>query len=120
MWIIKNSDKADKKIAVFYKRFIINEKITECVLKISALGIFRIKINNHEIDEYFMPGWTNYDKYVNLCRYDITKYIRKDNLIEITVADGWYSGRLGYNMSPGVYGKTNALYAEITAEGKEG
>lgn len=82
-------------------------------MRISALGIFSVKINGCQIEEYFMPGWTNYNQYVHLCSYDITADIQKENLIEVTLADGWYSGRLGYTGQAFVYGTAMALFAQI-------
>ncbi len=60
-----------------------------------------------------MPGWTNYNKYVHLCEYDLTNLLQKDNLLEVTLSDGWYSGRLGYTRQSKVYGNVMALYAEL-------
>ena len=90
------------------------------MLRISALGIFHLKINGHEIAEYFMPGWTNYAKYVHLCEYDLTAFLKEDNLIEVTVADGWYAGRLGHSRQSNVYGNVKALYAELVLSYDDG
>jgi alpha-L-rhamnosidase len=119
MWIIRDCGTAEN-LPVFYRQFKINKKLERCLIKISALGIFRIKINGFEIDDYFMPGWTNYNKYVNLCEYDLTEHITDENLIEVTVAEGWYSGRLGYNNKNEVYGKEKALYAVLSLKYKDG
>ncbi len=113
MWIVRDFEKENKNLPIFYKKFIIGKKIDKCVLRISALGIFNVKINGREIEEYFMPGWTNYNKYVHLCEYDLTEFLQKDNLLEVTLSDGWYSGRLGYTTKAKVYGDVMALYAEL-------
>ena len=113
MWIIESIGKENSNLPIFYKKFSVDKKIKKCVLKISALGVFSIKINGKEIADYFMPGWTNYNHYVHLCDYDLTKYIKKVNLLEVTLADGWYSGKLGYTRKTKVYGETNALFAEL-------
>lgn len=120
MWITRDFNLKEKRLPVFYKQFRIDKEVAEGAMKISALGIFRIKINGVEIDDYFMPGWTNYNKFVSLCSYDLTEYLKKDNLLEITVADGWYAGRLGYNNKSHVYGKVKALYAELTLSYADG
>ena len=93
MWIFR--EKEDNHLPIFIKKFTVKSTLTSCILKISALGIFNVKINGEEIADYFMPGWTNYNHYVHLCTYDFTKYMREENLLEITLADGWYSGKLG-------------------------
>ena len=120
MWIVRALEKRSKNLPVFYKQFRVEKELERCVMDISALGVFHIKINGVDIDEYFMPGWTNYNKYVHLCSYDLTKYLQKENLLEITLADGWYSGRLGYTKKARVYGNVKALFAELAFTYKDG
>ena len=120
MWIVRNFEKTNRNLPIFYKQFRLEKPITKGLLKISALGIFNVKINGREIAEYFMPGWTNYHKYVHICSYDITDFLREDNLIEITAEEGWYSGRLGYCGSANIYGQINALFAEICLDCHDG
>ena len=122
MWInkkVKNLIKSEN-LPIFCKKFTVKKALKECILDVSALGIFCIKINGQSIDDYFMPGWTNYNKYVNLCRYDITHYLKEENLIEITLSDGWFSGRLGYTMKANVYGKDMALFATLSLTYQDG
>lgn len=120
MWITihKNDKKIDKSsmgmpLTRFIRRFYCNKKVVKAELKISALGIFRIEINGKEIDEYFMPGYTNYNKYVMLCTYDLTEYIATENRISVTVGDGWFAGRLGYIAKREIFGTETRLYAEL-------
>ena len=112
MWIVSNHKK-DKNLPIFYKKFTVGKRIKKCEIKVSALGIFSLKLNGFEVEEYYMPGWTNYNQYVHICSYELTEYIQAENLLEITVADGWYSGKLGYTRKCNVYGKGTALYAEL-------
>ena len=114
MWIIRENNEQYGYLPTFYKRFSIEKTLQSCTLRISALGIFRIKINGCEIEDYFMPGWTNYNRYIHLCHYDLTPYLQAENLLEVTLAEGWYSGRLGYTRKSKVYGEQNALFAELT------
>ena len=120
MWIVRDLEKRNNRLPVFYKQFHVENDLESCVMQISALGVFHIKINGAAIEEYFMPGWTNYNKYVHLCHYDLTKYLQKDNLLEITIADGWYSGRLGYTKKARVYGVVKALFAELVLSYQDG
>lgn len=120
MWICvhKDNKKSDNKLVAtpltrFLRRFSCEKKVTKAELKISALGIFRIEINGREIDEYFMPGYTNYNKYVLMCTYDLTADIQKDNRIAITVGDGWFAGRLGYVAKRAIFGDETRLYAKL-------
>ena len=97
----------------FIRRFYCLKRVIKAELKISALGIFRVQINGREIDEYFMPGYSNYNKYVLLCSYDITKDMQGENCIAVTVGDGWFAGRLGYTSERAIFGDRTRLYASI-------
>lgn len=119
MWI-KYADQKAERVPRFLKKIIITNKLKRATLKISALGIFRVKINEREIDEYFMPGYTNYNKFVPICAYDITGMLARENLISITVADGWYAGTLGYLAQKNIFGSNVHLYAEILLEYENG
>ena len=112
MWIVSDL-KENARLPIFYKQFTADKKVKKCVVNVSALGIFSLKLNGFEVEEYFMPGWTNYNEYVHLCPYELTEYIQDENLLEITLAEGWYSGKLGYTRKCNVYGEGAALYAEI-------
>ena len=127
MWITSHEkDKKSNKIAnemplmVFLRRFYCLKRVTKAELKISALGIFRVEINGREIDEYFMPGYTNYNKYVLLCSYDITRDMQGENYISVTVGDGWFAGRLGYTSERAIFGDKTRLYAEIRLAYEDG
>ena len=65
----------------------LHKKIVKAELEISALGIFHIEINGKEISEYFMLGYTNYHKFVNLCAYDVTDMLDKEILDNYGDAD---------------------------------
>ena len=92
MWIkVLKTEYQATGLPVFYRQFRLEKPLAKCVMEISALGIFAVKINGRAIEDYFMPGWSNYHKYVNLCQYDITELLAEDNLVEITLADGWYA-----------------------------
>ena len=103
----------------FVKRFQTLQSVSKATLEISALGIFSLEINGRRIQEYFMPGYTNYNKFVNLCTYDLTQDIQKDNFLCVTVADGWFSGRLGYFRAK-MFGTELCLYARLTLDFEDG
>ena len=120
MWITRHEKDENKNnltqgtpLPRFIRKFYCDKKVAKAELKISALGIFRVEINGREIDEYFMPGYTNYNKYVMLCSYDITADLAQENRIAVTVGDGWFAGRLGYVAKGKIFGTKTRLYAEI-------
>ena len=120
MWITIRKDADIEGLPIFQKKFTLNGDLVRCKLKITATGIFSVKINGHVIPDLFMPGWSNYVKYIDVCEYDITEYIVKENTISVTVANGWYSGKLGYGNRTNVFGDTKRLFAEIELEYKDG
>ncbi|MFT4016729.1 MAG: glycoside hydrolase family 78 protein [Agriterribacter sp.] len=106
---------------------VINE-IKKANLYVSSLGIYEFYINGKRIgDDYFAPGWTDYNKRVYYNAYDVTKDITKGkNVLGAIVANGWYAGYLGYALlvgSPttyGFYGKVPLLKAQVEIEYKDG
>jgi alpha-L-rhamnosidase len=67
-------------------------------LYVTALGIYEFEINGKKVgDDYFAPGWTDYDKRVYYQTYDVTDMVRQGtNAFGAILADGWYAGYLGY------------------------
>lgn len=115
MWINRESLTENDGLPVFVKSFNVEKGLKNCSLKITATGIFNVNINGHEIPDRFMPGWSNYKKHIDLCSYDLTQYIASgENELKITVANGWYSGKLGYGNKTNVFGNEKRLFAELT------
>ena len=124
MWIKAVDEKRKSAIykgaLKFSKKVELKAPVKSFMLRVTALGIFSVEFNDYVIPDYFMPAWTNYKKTVNLCEYDLTAYIGRENCLNITVARGWYSGRLGYIAKDCVYGKDTAIYAVIDVKYADG
>ena len=122
MWLkpLSTTENTSTGLPIFYRQFRIEKPLAKCVMEISALGIFAVQVNGRSIDDYFMPGWSNYHKYVHLCKYDITELLADENLMGITLADGWYAGKLGYHKGPYFYGDETALYVKMTLTYQDG
>ncbi|MFD1631617.1 family 78 glycoside hydrolase catalytic domain [Pseudopedobacter beijingensis] len=97
-------------------------------LYITSLGLHEFYINGKRIGEdYFMPGWTDYNRRVYYQVYDITENLSiGKNAFGAILSYGWYSGYLGYALlvkSPQVrafYGETPVLKACIVVEYLDG
>lgn len=90
-------------------------------LYISALGIYTAEINQIKVgNDYFTPGWTDYNDRVQYQVYDITKQLKVKNEITVTVAEGWFTGYLGWENKKNTYGSFNAFIAQIEIEYKDG
>lgn len=106
----------------------IKRTIKSARLYITALGLYEFYINGQRIGEdYFTPGWTDYNKRVYYQAYDITPNLLKgDNVFASTLSYGWYAGYLGYAQlvgSPtvrGFYGNVPMMKSEIRIQYTDG
>ena len=120
MWIKQSKEAENGGLPSFKRNFGLKKELRRAELEITATGIFSVKINGKEIPDMFMPGWTDYNKYINLCVYDISAFLEENNEIEATVANGWYRGRLGCCFKTDVYGDELRLFAKIKLCYKDG
>lgn len=101
--------------------FAVANEIKSARLYISALGIYSATLNGEKIgQDYFTPGWTDYNDRVQYQIYDITEMLGKENEIAVTVAEGWFSGYLGWEKKKDTYGNFNAFIAQIELESTDG
>ena len=79
---------------VFQRDFVLKKPVKSVRLLITSHGIYEGKINGSRIgQDYFAPGFTNYDQELQYQVYNIEPHLLKsENVIEITVGDGWYRG----------------------------
>lgn len=113
-WITHGYEDKIKTCQIFIREFSIKEKPKLARIYASALGIYCISMNGHKVgDIFFAPGWTNYKKRIQYQCYDITKLLHEENHIEITVANGWYSGEFGFLLKPNHYGNRTAIWSQI-------
>src|SRR5690606_6828332 len=96
-------------------------RVESARLYITALGVYEFFINGKRVgDDYFAPGWTDYDKRVYYNVYDVTEYLHAgNNAFAATLSYGWYAGYLGYALlvgSPevrGFYGDVPLIKAQV-------
>ena len=97
-------------------------------LYVTSLGLYEFQINRKRIgNDYFTPGWTDYNKRVYYQTYDITSNLKTGkNTFGAILADGWYAGYIGYALlvkNPVVrnfYGTVPLLKAQIEIEYQSG
>ncbi len=76
---------------VFRRQFHSEKEIAGASLEISALGVYEAMINGKRVGEFVLaPGWTSYDKRLQVQTYDVTGLIRGDNDLRVTVGRGWF------------------------------
>ena len=67
-------------------------------LYVTALGLYEIEINGQRIGDHCLaPGWQSYKHRLHYQIFDVGSHLLKGhNTINAIVAEGWYSGRLGF------------------------
>ena len=87
-----------RRVPVFRKVFTATDNLDEATLRVSALGTFQVFLNGEKIgDDVLSPGWTSYKHRIGAVTYTIEDglvLLPGENLLEIIVTHGWYSGRI--------------------------
>lgn len=78
------------------RTFTLDRRFIRARLYVTAHGIYEIKINGQPItDTWLNPGFTTYDKRLKYQVYNVDDFIQPGpNSISVTVADGWYKGKI--------------------------
>jgi alpha-L-rhamnosidase len=102
--------------------FRVDKPVRRAVVYATALGVFDLHLNGRRVGEdYFNPGWTDYAKRVYYRTYDVTPLVRKGrNVLGAVLADGWYSGYIGWQHARNHYGKTPRFRAQLHLEHTDG
>ncbi|MFL0565953.1 family 78 glycoside hydrolase catalytic domain [Microbacterium sp. 179-I 1D1 NHS] len=92
------------------------------LVRVSALGVYEIRINGRRAtDGILNPGWTAYQDRILLDTIDVTSLLREgDNAIAITIADGWFRGRMGFAGRHAIYGDRIGALAQVEASETDG
>ncbi|MBR2766059.1 MAG: family 78 glycoside hydrolase catalytic domain [Blautia sp.] len=88
----------------------------------TAHGLYRLQVNDACPDERWLaPENTAYNKLLNYQTYDITGLVRPGaNTIEVILADGWWTGRVGTTGDCCQYGDKTALLLNAEIEYMDG
>ena len=103
-------------------RFHADKPVARATLYATALGLVDMYVNGRRAsDDYFTPGWTDYNKRVYYHAYDVTHLLhRRDNALGAVLADGWFCGYVGYRGERDLYGKWTRLRAQLHLEFADG
>ena len=115
----------------FRKEFATAKTVRRATIYATALGIHELYLNGRRVgDALFAPGWTDYHQRAYYNTYDVTPLVKRGgNALGAWVADGWYSGYIGFGLLTGIgtekvgratYGKTPALMAQLELEYTDG
>ncbi len=105
----------------FKKEFEV-KNIKEARLYISACGIYEANINGVRVGDFiFAPGFTDNRKRIQYQTYDVTYLLKEGvNVIEVSLADGYYRGCSGAKGRMDTYGKETKFIAQLEMIGNDG
>lgn len=99
---------------VFRREFSLDEMPESAILHITAMGVYEAELNGERVGDFIMaPGWTSYEKRHQYQSYDVTKMLKKENTLCVTVGKGWYRGELIEWRDKDVWGAHSAIIAEL-------
>lgn len=115
----------------YRKPFSAGKAVKRATAYATSLGIYELSINGQPVtDQMFTPGWSDYRKRVYYNTFDVTGLVQQGkNAVGAIVADGWYSGYVGFGLLLGYgpnssgryfYGKTPALRVQLEIEYEDG
>ena len=80
----------ETEIPMFRREFRVGRHLKKATLRISGLGQYEALVNGRCISGALAPGWSLYEKRVLYNEYDITKLLEADNVIGVTVGNGFH------------------------------
>lgn len=93
-WIYSKAD-LGSVCPTYEKEFFIKENVKCAKLYITAIGVYEANLNGKRVGDFFLaPGWTVYKKRLQYQCYDVTEMLAENNVISVTVANGWHRGRI--------------------------
>lgn len=107
---------------VFRKCFTVDKQIKAAKLTSTAMGIYEAEINGKRVGEdIFAPGWTMYQSRLQYQQYDVTDLISDgENTLDITVANGWCIGEIGYEHLRNLWAEKPEVLAVLEFEFEDG
>lgn len=104
------------------KVFRLEKQVARARLYITAHGIYEAKINGRPVtDSVLNPGFTTYDKRLKYQVFPVEALLQcGENAIAVTVADGWYKGKIAlgrgceYGEVPGLLVQLEMVYEDGT------
>ncbi len=109
-------DRPDRPPVIFRLAFEAGGEIAGARLYVSAHGVYTAEVNGRRVGDHVLaPGWTSYDRRLRYQTYDVGPLLRAGrNILEATVAEGWYVGHLGFHGgSRRIWGEDVALLAQL-------
>lgn len=101
--------------------FRLEKEVKRARLFITAHGIYEAKINGKPVtDAVLNPGFTTYDRRLKYQVFPVETLLQSgENAIAVTVADGWYKGKIAFGRGC-EYGEVPGLLLQLETEYADG
>ncbi|MBQ8815962.1 MAG: family 78 glycoside hydrolase catalytic domain, partial [Lachnospiraceae bacterium] len=122
---IKPSVDLGEVCPVFSVSFTCEKKVQKAILSMTAMGVYEAEMNGQRVGDFILaPGWTVYEKRLQVQQYDVTKMLKLGvvsestvtNHLEVTVGKGWYRGRMPGWVSPERKAMLDSIETGLTAQ----
>ena len=80
----------EAEVPMFRKEFRAGRHLKKATLRICGLGQYEALVNGNCISGALAPGWSLYEKRVLYNEYDVTSLLKEDNVIGVTVGNGFH------------------------------
>ena len=88
---IRMKDAASTVVPMFRKRFDCCRPVAKATLEVTCDGVYEARLNGERVGRFILaPGWTQYNKRLQVQCYDITEMLCSENVLAITVGNGWF------------------------------
>jgi len=95
-WITPDFDPSQHPVLL--KSFRADKPVKSARAYVCGLGLYELYINGKKAgDEYLTPSYNDYDTWLQYQTYDVTTLLSRENDIEVTLGNGWYKGRFGFD-----------------------
>lgn len=115
-------EKTPQPSPVLRKQFPVKKRIISAIAYITAHGLYAARINGKRVgDAFFTPGWTSYNKRLQYQVYDVTSDVKEgENVIAVTLGNGWYRGNLINPYRRNIFGKTLGVLFQLVLKYSDG
>lgn len=98
--------------------------VVDAHLVATALGVYEARLNGLAVDSSVLsPGWTSYEWRLQVQAIDVTSLVKcgaDKQQLELTVGNGWYRGKLGFEKQESNYGEEIGAIATLAIQYEDG
>ncbi len=106
---------------VFRKTFACRPEVAQAKLYMTAHGVYSVTLNGREVPiNTLAPETTSYDKILQYQKYDVEALLESQNVLCVTVADGWYMSCTGFGGNGNNFGDQYGLLLQLDIQYSDG